>query len=201
MNSQNTWEIGLPVPPNYIGYADSFFYYLSFKLGHYVHNLGITPNMITFFGLCCNIMTALSILHDNSYYILSIFMGTLADTMDGFNARQFNQVSKYGALFDHGADWISGVTIIIASVYRWHPYIYFYIVFPCILYLEVLNIQYSGFVQQYQGASDVFLSTIFQHDVKANVLESKMLQYKEYSSCTISIVLIVTFTVMQTLTL
>ena len=128
-------------------------------------------------------------------------MGTLADAMDGFNARQFNQVSKYGALFDHGADWISGIAIIIASIYRWYPYTYFYIVFPCILYLEVLNIQYSGFVQQYQGASDVFLSTIFQHDVKANVLESKMIQYKEYSSCTISIVLIITFTVMQTLTL
>lgn len=197
MSHQTTWEIGLPVPEKYIGYADKLFYYVSFRTGYYVHSLGITPNMITFFGLCCNIITAWSVVNDNSYYIIAIIFGTLADTMDGFNARRFNQVSKYGALFDHGADWISGITIIIASVYRWCKYMHFYILFSFILYLEVLNLRYSGFVQQYQGKSDVYLSSIFQHTAKDNMLESKLVKYKEYSSCMISVVLIASFAFLQ----
>jgi phosphatidylglycerophosphate synthase len=197
MSHQKTWEIGLPVPLKYIGNADKIFYYLSYKLGSYVNNFGISPNMITLFGLCCNLITAMSIVHNKKYYIITIFLGTLSDTMDGFNARRYDRVSKYGALIDHGADWVSAIAIIIASIVRWGQNLYFYLIFSGIMYLEIMNLRYSGFVQEYQGKPDVFLSTMFQHNAGHKMLESKLIQYKEYCSSLISLILIPTFYVLQ----
>ena len=201
MSRKETWEIGLPVPKQYIGIADQFFYYLSYRFGYYVNYVGISPNMITFFGLFCNIMTAYSILYDKNYFPITIFLGTLSDTMDGFNARRFDKLSKYGALIDHGVDWISAIALIIVSICRWYKNIYFYILFIFIITLEILNLRYSGYVQQYQGKSDVFLSTMFQHRAVDKALESKLIQYREYSSSTISILLIVTIAILQSISI
>jgi phosphatidylglycerophosphate synthase len=163
MTLNNRWEIGLPLPQQYIGLADRFFYYLSYRIGYYINMAGVSPNMITIFGLACQIGTTCSIIYDTKYFVVTIFLATLSDTMDGFNARRFNKKSINGALIDHGTDWISGIIILSSSIWRWHQYQYFYYFLAVIVYLEKKNIEYSGYVQEYQGSSDIFASTIFQH--------------------------------------
>jgi len=202
MNFEDTWEIGLPVPPKYIGIADKIFYYLSYRIGYFVNLAGGSPNMITTFGLICNICTAISITYDTKHFVGTVFLGTLADTMDGFNARRFNKQSKYGTLIDHGADWVSGVSIAIASFCRWYQYYAFYIIIALIAYLENGNLVYSGFIQEYQGKKDMFLSSVFQstEDERTHVeLCSLLVKYKEYNSSTMSFILVFAFWIMQSI--
>jgi len=201
MNRDKHWEIGLPLPPQYIGTADRFFYYLSYRIGYYINMLGISPNMITMAGLACQVGTSASIMLGTKYFAVTIPLATLADTMDGFNARRFNKKSHYGSLIDHGADWISGIIILSASIWKWYQYCSFYYMLVLIIYLEKKNIEYSGYVQEYQGSTDIFASTIFQHHGGTRERICKLLiDYKEHNSSSMSIILICVLWIMQTIT-
>ena len=200
MNLNDQWESGLSIPPQYIGLADRFFYYLSYRIGYYINWVGISPNMITVFGLLCQIGTAGCIMFDTKYFAATSFLAALADTMDGFNARRFNKRSRYGALIDHGADWIGAIAILSAAIWRWHQYQCFYYFLTVMLYLEKKQIEYSGYVQQYQGSSDIFASAIFQHSAGTHDRICELLiDYKEYNSSSMSIILVAVYWIMQTI--
>ena len=66
---------------------------------------GITPNMVTLFGLA--LMLAACWLFYNSYYLLGLLLGwvmTFLDTVDGKLARVTITSSKLGHVLDHGMD-------------------------------------------------------------------------------------------------
>lgn len=194
------WEYGLPVPKQYIGFVDRQFYYFAYLVGGYVDVIGITPNMITFIGLLYNCMTAYFIVYDLPYFYITLLCATVADTMDGYNARRFNKKSRYGALIDHGTDWISAMLLLSCCVWRWYRYITFYFIFTIIVYLEKQNIVYSGFIQEYNGNRDLVLSAIFQYRSGCNNVGTMLIKYKEYNSSSMTFVLMFSFWLMQTIT-
>jgi phosphatidylglycerophosphate synthase len=71
------------------------------------NNLGLTPNALTSISL---ILTLLSIyyIYKKNYILGAIFyfVGYFYDCLDGYNARKFNLVSKFGDLYDHASDII-----------------------------------------------------------------------------------------------
>lgn len=193
------WNYGLPVPKEYLGIIDLQFYYFAWVFGYYVDYIGITPNMITLFGFFCNCITGYSILYDKQWFFITLFLATVADTMDGYNARRFNKKSKFGALIDHGTDWMSATIIITCSVYRWYQYISFYCIFAILIYLEKQNIVYSGFIQEYNGSRDLLISAAFQYEAGQNI-HSMLIKYKEYNSSTLTFVIMFSLWAMQTIT-
>lgn len=198
MNRENNWEIGLPIPRKYIGHADLLNYYISYHVGYYINMIGITPNMITLFGILCFFASGFFIIHDSKLFAITFAIGTLSDTMDGFNARIFNKRSKYGALIDHGADWISAMTILSVVIWKWYNKYMLYIILPIIVYLERQNIIYSGYIQEYQGQTDIFISTLFQHKSDDSYRLDRLLkQYKQYNSSTLSLIIIAAIMILQ----
>lgn len=197
----NEWIKGLPLPLEYIGVADLFFYRIAYYIGYYVNYIGISPNMITIFGLICQINTALSIYYHNSYFIITYIMATITDTMDGFNARRFNKQSKYGAFIDHTTDWISGTIIFIASLCRWYMNPMYWIILIIVLYFEYYNLQYCGYILQYNGKDDVVLSRVIQTKVSNCDIIKNLIATKEYNSSTAAIVILVLFYILHIYTI
>ena len=189
----NEWIKGLPLPLEYIGIADLFFYRIAYYIGYYVNYIGISPNMITIFGLICQINTALSVYYRNSYFITTYILATITDTMDGFNARRFNKQSKYGAFIDHTTDWISGTIIFISSLCRWYINPMYWIILFIVLYFEYYNLQYCGYILQYNGKDDVVLSRVIQTKVSNCDIVKNLIATKEYNSSTAAIVILVLF--------
>ena len=197
----NEWIKGLPLPIEYIGIVDLFFYRIAYHIGYYVNYIGISPNMITIIGLLCQINTALSVYYRNSYFIITYTMATITDTMDGFNARRFNKQSKYGAFIDHTTDWISGTIIMIASLCRWYMNPMYWIIMMIVLYFEYYNLQYCGYILQYNGKDDVAFSRIIQTKVSDSDIIKNLIATKEYNSSTAAIVILVLFYILHIYTI
>lgn len=184
MNNKN-WTNGLSIPIKYIGLFDRINYAISYYIGYWFYNIGISPNMITLMGLIFNIIASYGILINKDYYIIFIPLATLFDCMDGFNARMFNQCSKYGTLIDHTADWLSAIFLISSSIYSYHNLPVFWILFIMFCYLQTFNFLYCGYIQQYNGKKDIALSRILQkYEKKQNrkLIETKLYELKEYCS-------------------
>jgi len=192
------WEIGLPLPPQYIGVCDKIFYYIAYLIGGGIDYIGISPNMISLFGLICNLTGCMSIWNDTKFYIPAFFFACVADTMDGYNARRFNKKSCFGALIDHTTDWISAICITMTVIGKWYNYFLFWLFFVSIMQLERYNLLYCGYVLQYHGDDDIQLSKFFQKDASdwANV-KIQLVRYKEYNSSLISNLLICLYIIMQ----
>jgi CDP-diacylglycerol--glycerol-3-phosphate 3-phosphatidyltransferase len=97
---------------------------------------GITPNMITFFGLILNLLASVVLIYgaekgermDHRYVGLAgfiILLGGLMDMVDGRLARVANLSSDYGALFDSVLDRYSEMVMFLGICYYLVSYDYF----------------------------------------------------------------------------
>ena len=98
--------------------------------------LGITPNMITFFGLVLNVLAAgifiygaeYGVRNDHSYIAIAcgvILFGGLMDMVDGRLARVGGTSSDYGALYDSVLDRYSEMFMFLGICYYLISYNYF----------------------------------------------------------------------------
>jgi len=193
----NDWTDGLPLPYQYIGIVDLFFYKLSAFFGYYIYLCGITPNIITFIGLLINIFTTWSVYNGYFYYLWSMPLYLLCDTMDGYNSRRYNQGTPFGAAFDHTADWIGGITLIVGSWMRWKMRWQYYILCSMVVWMEYKNIVYCGYIQQYNKKKDIKLSAFFQTDAKLGQLENLLYRNRNYNSSTVGLIAITAFYIME----
>lgn len=78
-------------------------------------SLGLTPNMITFFGLILSLVSAYLVAKFMFIPALAIWwLGRLLDGTDGIYARQTNQSSSFGAHLDILLDMASYAVMVIA---------------------------------------------------------------------------------------
>ena len=183
MMSIKPWTNGLSIPIEYIGYFDLINYKIAYYFGYYLYMIGITPNMITFIGLIFNLILSYGILINKNYFIIFLPLATLFDCMDGFNARMYNQCSKYGTLIDHTADWISGMSIFLSSTIVFYNLKIYWFLTCIVLYLQTKNFLYCGFIQQYNGKKDIALSQMLQKtESDHNNVKLKLKELKEYCS-------------------
>lgn len=90
--------------------------------------LGVTPNMITFFGFILNVLSTIVLIYGAEYgartnhkYIayagIIILLGGAMDMVDGRLARLSNQEHKFGALFDSVLDRYSELVMFFGFCY------------------------------------------------------------------------------------
>lgn len=84
-------------------------------IGRSVGSLGITPNMISLFGLAGNVLAAVLIMREALLWAGIIYLVFSAlDLVDGAVARAMGLASPFGAVFDSVLDRVSE-TIVIAA--------------------------------------------------------------------------------------
>ena len=96
---------------------DNFIYIFVELLAPYAYQVGLTPNMITTLSVLASIISIYYLyMH---YFIISIVFYILSyffDCLDGYVARKYKMISKFGDLYDHISDVISFVGY-IATLY------------------------------------------------------------------------------------
>ncbi len=82
------------------------------------YRLNIKPNVLTFFGLVFILIGSFYILQNNLFIAgFFILIGNLIDSLDGYLARKYNLISKFGAFLDSVIDRYSDVLPIFALLY------------------------------------------------------------------------------------
>lgn len=82
-------------------------------------NLGFTPNIITTFSLISGLLGIYYIYKEQYVYgSLLFFLGYFFDCVDGYMARKFNMITKFGDLYDHITDWVVSVLLILVYFTR-----------------------------------------------------------------------------------
>lgn len=97
-------------------FVDILLLNLCSKLAPPIHQLGITPNMATMFGLILGIIAIYFLIQKK--YILSIgflWLTYLSDCLDGYLARKYNQATQLGDYLDHFRDQFVCLTVIILT--------------------------------------------------------------------------------------
>jgi phosphatidylglycerophosphate synthase len=86
-----------------------------------LHNMGVTPNMVTLFGLFTGILSIHFLI--SKKYVLSfllLWITYFTDCLDGYMARKYNQITRLGDYLDHFRDQFVVLSLIIILALHIH---------------------------------------------------------------------------------
>ena len=160
-----------------------------------VHQLGFTPNMITFLSLFFGLDAAYCLYTRD--YLFACVLWTVSyflDCLDGFIARKYKQYSKFGDWFDHISDIVK-VSVVLLMLYYINSKKFFRIIwiigFFGILMVSFLGCQeklYDKDESESLSMSKYLCPNYYFKDIPAT------LQYMKYFGCgTFNLVLILCF--------
>lgn len=102
------------------GYASEiiFMYPIAEIIVGPLRKVGFTPNSISVLGLVCSAYVAWLITQGRFYSAIFWFaLHGVLDAADGTMARRFNMCSPFGAALDMNCDLLSGVLLVLGSLY------------------------------------------------------------------------------------
>lgn len=112
-----------------------------------LHTIGVTPNMVTLFGLIIGIF-AIHFLIQKQYVlsVLFLWLTYFTDCLDGFMARKYNQTSKLGDYLDHFRDQFVILCVVILMTlhiqnFKYRLLFVFIIIISTVLMLSQLGCQ------------------------------------------------------------
>ena len=149
---------------------DNFLYIFVEFLAPYAYKLGFSPDMITTLSVIFS-LASIYYLYIHSFgisiflYIISYFF----DCLDGYVARKYNMVSKFGDLYDHISDLVSFIGYNI-TLYLINPKL-FTMFLPIILFFLVGSQIHLAYQELYynkpsESAALNLLTTLFIIDKK-----------------------------------
>lgn len=146
----------------------------------YFHKFGITPNMITTMSTICGFSSAYLIYKHQFLLSAGLFMfAYIFDCLDGYVARMYNMVTKFGDYYDHVTDMLKFIAYSIAlAVVNLKLFLMFVPIIIYLLFLCGIHITYQEYFYDTQDASDTLglLRMIFKRP--KNVLSE--LKYTRY---------------------
>lgn len=94
--------------------VDNLFIKISEVISGPLVKIGVTPNMITTLSFICGLISVYLLYKDHYLWSGSLFvLGYFFDCMDGYIARKYNMISKFGDLYDHYTDIIVNISLLI----------------------------------------------------------------------------------------
>jgi phosphatidylglycerophosphate synthase len=167
---------GMHKIPNYLeNPIDNFIYIIVEFLAPYCHMLHLSPNFITTLSIFSGILSAICIIF---YYFklsaLFYFLAYIFDCLDGYVARKYNMVTKFGDIYDHVGDMLKVILIIIAFCYiNSNLFIYF---LPILLYVLCVGCIHLGCQENYYKLDESAWLNILKRVYKPK--DDEDLQYK-----------------------
>ena len=131
------------LPLKYENPFDNMIYILVEEVTPYLYKAKLTPNMIT---TGANILSIIGLINlwSHKYFEASIYFGVsyVLDCIDGYMARKYKMVSKFGDYYDHISD-ISKWIIFAIVLYLLKPKTFIKILPLMLLSLYLLNVHLS----------------------------------------------------------
>ena len=151
---------------------DNFIYIFVEIIAPYAHTAGLSPNMITTLSVVFSIISVYYLY--NRFFVLASVLYILSyfcDCLDGYVARKYNMISKFGDMYDHISDVVSFVLYNIV-LYMINSRLFFMFL-PIILFFLVgaqIHLAYQELHYNKPGESSTlnFLTKTFIYDKKLN---------------------------------
>lgn len=107
---------GIKIAPEYRNPIDSGLYIIIRAINPTFWKLGITPNMITTLSLVFSLAGVWLFYKQKMLPLAAIlfFIGYLFDCQDGYMARKYKMVSKFGDYYDHISDVLKYIALLVA---------------------------------------------------------------------------------------
>lgn len=97
-----------------------------------LHKIGITPNMVSFFGFLCALFAVYFLFNNHFLFIIFYLLNFLSDFVDGTLARISKINNPKGPYIDAGIDAAFGIMLLIKAFFHFgHPLI----LIPLLIYV------------------------------------------------------------------
>lgn len=172
-----TPDPGRKLPPQFENPFDNIFLIIANKLNPFFHSAGLTANHITILSGICALYCVIFFAFES--YALSALFYLIAyyfDVMDGYYARTYKMVSKWGDTLDHAKDIIMFVLLYVVIIITpkislaWKLWFIFIAVFFSIILFIYLGCQ-EVYYKKIKG--------ITHTDESPSISSLKMLCYKD----------------------
>jgi len=187
------------LPVNLENPIDNVFINFADKSSTMFKKVNLTPNFLTTISLFFGLLSVYLFYIDN-YVLSALFFGIAYyfDCADGFYARKYNMVTKFGDYYDHIADLLKVILLIIVMYYKSSEKLIK--IFPIILIALIFSLVHLGCQEIYyninykNGIGNDSLSSLKRlcpcNSKKINIIR-KTIEYTRYfGSGTLTIVLI-----------
>ena len=158
---------------------------------HIYYELGITPNMVTTLGFLVGLLSAYQIIrgHFLTASLLWIF-SYYFDNVDGKLARKYNQITKFGDLYDHICDVVKYAIVLLALVKsnkrKTTPKQWIYLgVIKLLLFISFIHMGYQEII--YDKKEESGWLSILTKLVSSDPNPERTIQYTRYLGCGTSI--------------
>ena len=157
---------------------DIYIYNLAEYTSNFHHKLGLTPNALTTISLILGLLSSYY-LYKRQYNISLVLYATayFYDCLDGYSARKYNMMSKFGDLYDHGSDFVKHL-ILFYVAYKVNKKLLIKIA-PFLLFFFILvsiNLSYQKIIYDKKDSS-TFISLIKNKDKEH---AKQMIKYTKY---------------------
>lgn len=190
------------LPLKYENPFDNMIYVFVEEISPHLYQAKLTPNMITTFANILSIIGLLNLWH-HKYFEASIYFGVsyILDCVDGYMARKYNMVSKFGDYYDHISD-VTKLLLFTISLLLLNPKVFLKIL-PIISifgYLLGIHVYYQEYYYNKKEASptlnklNLIIPNILKPKTKREV--KKKMRVARYFGCgtfNLVIVLIIMF--------
>jgi hypothetical protein len=107
----------------YEAWADNkIFFPIADKFIDPLHEIGFTPNHVTYLGTFCTLLAVYYVyIDEHNYAVLAYVLGYLLDCVDGRLARKYNLTSQEGMILDLTTDYGSNLLLMMVIVHK-HGY-------------------------------------------------------------------------------
>ena len=190
------------LPLKYENPFDNMIYIFVEEITPYLYKAKLTPNMIT---TGANILSIIGLINlwNRKYFEASIYFGVsyVLDCVDGYMARKYNMVSKFGDYYDHISD-ASKFLLFIISLILLKPKTFLKVLPIVVFFFIGLNLQlyYQEYYYNKKEASPSLnlISTLVPKFIKPNNKKQskKFMRAARYFGCgtfNLVIVLIIMF--------
>ena len=151
------------------------------KLAPVFHNYGITPNQITTISIVFGISAAYFIYNRRfGLGALCFALAYLFDCLDGYVARKYNMVTKFGDMYDHVSD-IFKIIIVLLALYSVNSKRFSFI-FPIYVLLFSLQLVHFGCQEQFYDKPESATLNVLIPFCPAKNLQNWM-EYTRYFGC------------------
>ena len=185
------------IPNNLEIPLDNYVYILVEFLAPYCYLLHMTPNFITTLSIITGVLSAYFVFTYNfGLSAIFYFLAYLFDCLDGYVARKYKMVTKFGDIYDHFGDIIKVILLISAFCYvNATLFLYF---LPILLYIFFMSCMHLGCQETYykEPESDwlsilkVLCKSKNEKELHAKMSYTKYFGVGTFSLCLILIMLV-----------
>jgi phosphatidylglycerophosphate synthase len=172
-------EKGRKIPEKDENQIDNLIYkYIVEPISPILYSLHITPNMVTMMSFICGLLSVYYLYHKKyTLSAISYLFGYILDCVDGYLARKYDQITKFGDYFDHISD--SVINIMIVYIFLCRKKYYKIVIILIFLILTSIHLSCQEKIYNKKENSDTLnlLNNIYECKDVSNI------KYTKYFGC------------------